>query len=120
MVLFFVGIIEMVISAAWTKAVAKSNTAMTGVITTINIFIWFYVIQVVVDNLDNWSAIVPYAIGCAIGAMLGASGLQQKVVKAWKRQRRARSLASNRASALAISMNRPARSPGQITYDAIR
>ncbi len=72
MTLFFVGVIEMIISASWTKSVSKANVALTGAITSVNIFIWFYVIRVVVENLDNWYAIVPYTAGCAIGAMLGA------------------------------------------------
>ena len=72
MTLFFVGVIEMIISASWTKAVSKANIAMTGAITTVNILIWFYVIRVVVENLNNWLAIIPYTAGCALGSMLGA------------------------------------------------
>lgn len=73
MILFLIGIVEMVIATFWTKSVAKANTAMTGAITFVNIFIWFYVIQQVVENLDNWTALVPYAAGCTIGAMLAAA-----------------------------------------------
>lgn len=72
MALFFIGVIEMVISANWTKSVAKANIALTGAITSVNIFIWYYVIRVVVDDIENWFAIIPYTAGCAIGAMLGA------------------------------------------------
>ncbi len=72
MSLFFVGIVEMIIVASWTKAVSKSNVVQTGMVTTVNILIWYYVLRQVVENLDNWSAIVPYTLGCAIGAMLGA------------------------------------------------
>ncbi len=72
MTLFFVGVIEMIISASWTKAVSKANVALTGAITTVNILIWFYVIRVVVENLDNWLAIMPYTAGCVLGSMLGA------------------------------------------------
>jgi len=80
MALFFVGVIEMIISASWTKSVSKANVALTGAITSINIFIWYYVIRVVVENLDNWFAIIPYTAGCAIGAMLGAVD-REKAVK---------------------------------------
>ena len=80
MTLFFVGVIEMIISASWTKSVSKANIALTGAITSVNIFIWYYVIRVVVDNLDNWYAIIPYTAGCAIGAMIGAVD-QEKVKK---------------------------------------
>lgn len=80
MTLFFVGVIEMIISASWTKSVSKANIALTGAITSVNIFIWFYVIRVVVENLDNWFAIIPYTAGCALGAMLGAVD-QEKLMK---------------------------------------
>jgi hypothetical protein len=77
MTLFFVGVIEMIISASWTKSVSKANVALTGAITSVNIFIWYYVIRTVVGNLDNWFAIIPYTAGCAIGAMLGAIDLDK-------------------------------------------
>ncbi len=69
----------MIISASWTKAVSKANVALTGAVTTVNILIWFYVIRVVVENLDNWLAIVPYTIGCALGSMLGAVDREKAV-----------------------------------------
>ncbi len=94
MTLFFVGVIEMIISAAWTKSVSKANVALTGAITSINIFIWYYVIRVVVENLDNWYAIIPYTAGCAIGAMLGAVDRD----KAMKRIRRLSAAAKARAA----------------------
>jgi len=71
MVLFFVGIIEMAISAAWTRMVSDNRTLPTGVITMMNIFIWYYVLNQVVNNINGWHVIVPYALGCACGAMLG-------------------------------------------------
>ena len=84
MTLFFVGVIEMIISASWTKSVSKANVALTGAITSVNIFIWYYVIRVVVEDLGNWQAIIPYTAGCALGSMLGA--IDQE--KAWKALRR--------------------------------
>jgi len=73
MILFLIGIIEMAISAAWTRYVSKAQVVSTGMITGVNIFIWYYVIEQVVNHIDSWFAIIPYAGGCAIGAMLGAS-----------------------------------------------
>ena len=71
MILFLIGIIEMAIAASWTRSVSRSNPAKTGAITMINIFIWYYVLNQVVNNIDGWWAIVPYAGGCALGAMVG-------------------------------------------------
>ena len=86
MTLFLVGVIEMIIATNWTKSVAKANVALTGVITTINIFIWYYVLRQVVDNLDKWYAIIPYASGCALGAMVAAVEWQT-VMKKFRRFR---------------------------------
>lgn len=85
MILFFVGIIEMVIAAFWTKAVSKANVAVTGMITTVNIFIWYYVIRQVVDTLDAWYKIVPYVAGCAIGAMLGSTNALEDLARKARR-----------------------------------
>ena len=87
MVLFFVGVIEMVIAAYWTKSVARAKVTRTGAITIVNIFIWFYMIRIVVDNLDNWMAIVPYAVGCAIGAMLGSAFDSRDIRRLFRRKR---------------------------------
>lgn len=81
MTLFIVGVIEMLISAHWTKAVSKANVALTGLITTVNIFIWYYVIRVVVEDLNNWQKIVPYVLGCSLGAMLGAVEDQPRLAR---------------------------------------
>ena len=74
MILFFVGIIEMTIAASWTRSVAKSSIALNGLITYANIFVWYYVIDQVVNHLHAWTAIIPYALGCALGSMLGSIG----------------------------------------------
>jgi uncharacterized protein YebE (UPF0316 family) len=72
MILFLVGIVDMVVIALWTKAVTKANVPLTGLVTTLNVFIWYYVVSQVVEHIDDWATIVPYAAGCAIGSMIGA------------------------------------------------
>lgn len=72
MILFFVGIVEMAIAASWTRFVTSKSTVMNGMVTYVNIFIWYYVIDQVVNYIDGWKAIIPYAAGCAIGSMLGS------------------------------------------------
>jgi len=86
MILFLIGIIEMAISASWTRYVSKARVASTGMITGVNIFIWYYVIEQVVNHIDSWVAMIPYAGGCAIGAMLGACN--PKVLKRTLRKSR--------------------------------
>lgn len=84
MILFFVGVIELVIATFWTRVVAKSNVAAVGVVTTVNIFIWYYVLRTVLADLNDWTKIVPYVAGCAVGAMLGAVD-HDKVIKRWRK-----------------------------------
>jgi uncharacterized protein YebE (UPF0316 family) len=88
MSLFFIGIVEMVIVALWTRAVTKANVVLTGLVTGINIFIWYYVVGQVIDNLHNWRMIVPYGIGCAIGSMIGAIDLKNYFASAAPRTER--------------------------------
>jgi len=69
--LFFVGIIEMIIMTIWTNVVTKTQVLASGIITIINIFIWYYVLETIVSNLDSVSLVAMYAAGCAIGTMIG-------------------------------------------------
>ncbi|HTM68480.1 MAG TPA: hypothetical protein VL426_04215 [Candidatus Binatia bacterium] len=91
MILFFVGIIEMAIATYWTRFVTNANVRMTGVVTGINFTIWYFVIRQVVENIDNWQAIVPYGAGCVAGAMIGvAFDIDDVIAAVLKRIRRAR------------------------------
>ncbi|MFH2063199.1 MAG: DUF5698 domain-containing protein [bacterium] len=117
MALFFVGVIEMVIATYWTKSVARAKVVRTGAITMVNIFIWFYVIRIVVDNLDNWTAIIPYAAGCAIGSMLGSAFESRDVRRLFRRKR-----SSKRRSAGQVGL-RPVSLPitaDDTAYETIR
>jgi len=70
MVLFFIGVIEMLIVTTWTRAVTRTKIMASGTITLINIFIWYYVLQTILEDINNWNTIVLYAFGCALGTML--------------------------------------------------
>ena len=73
MILFLTGIIEMAIATYWTRFVTNANVRMTGLVTAINFAIWYFVIRQIVENIDNWQAIVPYGAGCVAGSMLGVA-----------------------------------------------
>jgi hypothetical protein len=62
----------MFVIAYWTKTVVESRIYMSGVITVVNILIWFYVLRIFVDDLDNWYLVMFYALGCAAGTMLSS------------------------------------------------
>jgi uncharacterized protein YebE (UPF0316 family) len=83
MTLFFVGAIEMIVMTIWTKVVTKNSTILTGIITTFNILIWYYVVGEVVNNLGNWTTIVSYTLGSSVGAM--ASTIDHAKIVEWKR-----------------------------------
>jgi len=86
MMLFFVGILEMIIVTVWTKVVTTTKVIASGVITVINIFIWYYVLQTVVDNIHNWQLVALYAFGCAIGTAITTwfFGVREKSATATK------------------------------------
>lgn len=79
--LFFVGIAEMVIIAAWTKMVSDNKILASGVITLINIITWYYVLERILQDLGNWKVVAFYATGCAIGTMLTTWYFQVKEKK---------------------------------------
>ncbi|MFZ5364331.1 MAG: DUF5698 domain-containing protein, partial [Patescibacteria group bacterium] len=70
MVLFFVGVLEMIIITVWTKLVVKTRIFASGAITLVNVLIWYYVLQTVVDNISNWRLVLLYALGCAVGTII--------------------------------------------------
>jgi len=69
MILFFVGIVEMLIVTAWTKAVTATRVLTSGAITMVNVLIWYYVLETIVNDISNWMLVVLYATGCALGTM---------------------------------------------------
>jgi len=73
MILFFVGIIEMAIVSVWTRTVSDSKVMASGLVTVVNIFIWYFVLQAMVNNLNNISLVALYAAGCAIGTMIATA-----------------------------------------------
>ncbi|MEY4723456.1 MAG: hypothetical protein RLZZ324_969 [Candidatus Parcubacteria bacterium] len=111
MILFFVGVIEMTIAASWTRSVAKSSVYVNGLITYANIFVWYYVLGQVIDNLKaGWVAILPYAAGCAIGSMLGSTGpkaVRLGMRKMYRRFMKARKVSRTR-KATPITLRAPA------------
>jgi hypothetical protein len=72
MFLFILGVVEMFIGAYWTKTVVESRIYASGVITLINVLIWYYVLQTFVDDINNWYLVISYSVGCAVGTMLSS------------------------------------------------
>lgn len=70
MLIFTLGVVEMFIIAYWTKTVVESRVYVSGVVTIVNVLIWYYVLQTFVDDINNWYLVLSYALGCAAGTML--------------------------------------------------
>lgn len=81
MMLFFVGILEMLIVTAWTKVVTKNQIVASGVVTMINILIWYYVLETIVNDINNWRLILLYAFGCALGTVASTLYFKNKEAK---------------------------------------
>ncbi|MFH1978984.1 MAG: DUF5698 domain-containing protein [Patescibacteria group bacterium] len=71
MVLFFVGIIEMLIVTTWTKFVTRTKVLASGVVTIINVLVWYYVLQAIISDITNFSLVLLYALGCSLGTVIG-------------------------------------------------
>ena len=69
--LFFVGIVEMVIASLWTRYVSAGKKYIGGLITFVNIYIWYFVLRTVLENINNTTIVFVYAVGCAIGTVIG-------------------------------------------------
>lgn len=85
--LFIVGLLDMVMLTVWTETVTRAKILESGMVTIINIFIWYYVLQKVVNNIENFNLVLVYALGCSIGTMIGTYfiSLKQKWVEAAKK-----------------------------------
>ncbi len=81
MILFLVGVIEMLIITVWTKFVSEDKIVASGMVTVVNILIWYYVLQTILEDINNWPLISLYALGCAIGTMAGGYLLKFRAVK---------------------------------------
>ena len=93
-ILFFVGAVEMLIVTLWTKVVTETKIWSSGAITVINILIWYYVVRTIVDNVNDWSLALLYALGCALGTMAGTYYYQvvRKKMRKLRRQKRQKEL----------------------------
>ena len=78
---FVIGVVEMFIVAWWTKAVSASQVLVSGVVTFVNILIYFWVLEAVLSSVNNTPIIMTYALGCAIGTMIAASKTFERLLQ---------------------------------------
>ena len=87
MILFFVGIVEMLIVTTWTKFVTRTKVIASGLITMINVLVWYYVLQSIVDNIGNFGLVLLYALGCSLGTVMGTLFFSSKEKKVDEQKR---------------------------------
>jgi purine-cytosine permease-like protein len=86
--MFVLGFVEMFITAYWTKVVSESRVLMSGLVTVVNILIWFYVLRTFVDDINNFYLVIIYTLGCASGVMFsGYLSNKEKAKKKLKREK---------------------------------
>lgn len=87
---FLIGLVEMIICTAWTKVVNKSQVWASGAITLIEIIVWYYIIEAIISDINNWSIILAYALGCVLGTMSSTYYFQliEKAERKFKRYKR--------------------------------
>lgn len=76
-IFFAIGVVEMFIVTAWTRIVVGTQVLMSGVITMVTVLIWYYVVESIVSNTMSLPVVVTYALGCAIGAMIGTQYIEK-------------------------------------------
>jgi len=80
MMLFFIGLVEMVIATTWTRFVSQGKMFASSFVTFVNILIWYYVLRQIISDVNDWTVIVLYALGCALGTWIGMHLFEKKEV----------------------------------------
>jgi uncharacterized protein YebE (UPF0316 family) len=70
MLIFLIGMAEMVLSTLWAKYVQDKSVVGSTAVTMIHVFVWYYVLRTFIDQIENIGIVVAYALGCGVGNML--------------------------------------------------
>jgi uncharacterized protein YebE (UPF0316 family) len=70
MLIFCIGMAEMVFSTLWAKYVQETRVYASTMITVAHVFVWYYVLRTVIEQVNDISVVVMYAAGCGMGNLL--------------------------------------------------
>lgn len=70
MLIFVIGMAEMVLSTLWARYVQDKSIAGSTSVTMIHVFVWYYVLRTFIDQIDNIMIVVAYALGCGVGNVI--------------------------------------------------
>ena len=92
MLIFLVGMAEMVLSKLWTNYVQEKSPFGSTLVTVIHVFVWYYVLRTVMEQIDNIAIVFYYAAGCGAGTLLPMMFREsiEKRFRAFRRKRRAK------------------------------
>ena len=81
--LFAIGVIECFLSALNTKFLQKNKKLLCFIVSYISILIWWFVLRLMVNDINNVAIINIYAIGFALGDVLALmfDGYLDKIAK---------------------------------------
>ena len=67
LLIFLIGMAEMVLATLWAKYVQDKSVIGSTAVTILHVFVWYFVLRTVIDQIDNIGIVVAYALGCGIG-----------------------------------------------------
>jgi hypothetical protein len=65
--IFFIGVLEDFLLSFNTKAIQRNNLVFSFVIAFISAIVWYYVIVIVVENINKLLLVIVYGLGGGIG-----------------------------------------------------
>ncbi|MBU1868851.1 MAG: hypothetical protein KJ818_00100 [Candidatus Omnitrophica bacterium] len=71
--IFLIGVLEDFLLSFNTKAIQRNNLVFSFVIAFLSAIIWYYVIVMVVENINKFWLVITYACGGGIGDMITIS-----------------------------------------------
>lgn len=74
---FIVGIIEFFLGVVDFKLTQRSKMMLSAFCTVVGIYIWYFIIRTIIDNIDNFYLITSYAIGSGTGCYLALKADQK-------------------------------------------
>lgn len=113
MLILFIGMAEMIFSTLWAKYVQEARVWASTLITMSHVFVWYFVLKTVIEQLNNMNVVFMYAIGCGLGNMLAIVVGEYFVKRAAHKKRTKKQMQLDQQTATVSAM------PALITYDIV-
>jgi uncharacterized protein YebE (UPF0316 family) len=77
LIIFLIGMAEMILNTLWAKYVAETKVFLTTSVTMIHVFIWYYVLHTVIEQINDIGIVLSYAFGCGVGTVIAFWAMEQ-------------------------------------------